>query len=337
MANTFKTDQKDSRGRPIYKDRDTGTYFTIDPKTGAKVAGQLGANDPKNKEKASQPVSQAPTVKTESPSGDISGDTNAGNRFGNFSLALKNAINEGSADRKAMQMGAVMPFVTGNVGGMSSVVDFITQNAQTSATSVLSSVMGGFEAEIEDQRKKQEFAYNVIKDMANDGSLGQIPDSALLSMGAQAGLPQGTLLAWRSRISSAAKISDEKAQLEIQKIESEIEENLASAAASGRSNRGGDGSGDGLGEMTNDEASLIDSALANLSEEDASILNSLGTKELKKKWLISRGRSQQVEESPSGAADMLVSQGLKFLFGTPTKAAAPKSKGSSLMKQLGFE
>ena len=36
---SFNTGQKDSRGRPIFKDRPTNTYFTIDPNTGNKIKG----------------------------------------------------------------------------------------------------------------------------------------------------------------------------------------------------------------------------------------------------------------------------------------------------------
>lgn len=198
----------------------------------------------------------APTTAQQKPSGSINIDpaksnTNAivdtipqqqaGSSL-NFQLAMKEATNEASRNKKQKMLGMVGNKVTTS-SALSSVVDMVKNSVNTSASSVFQSVM-------DSEAEKRKTAMDMLKTLADDGSLAGMSNDALVQMAGTAGISSDTALAWKARITEIKEMSDEKANLETQKLKADI-------AATGRSNRG-TGAGNKGVKLTSDVSALFE-------------------------------------------------------------------------------
>jgi len=145
-----------------------------------------------------------------------------------FTEAMRQAMNEGATKRKVAGMEQFAPLTEGlKPGSLSSVVDIIKSSVGKSAEDIFAGAVALQKDVLEAEQVKREQSLDLLSTFAKDGTLGELPDSALLSLGRSAGLGEGATLAWRSRIKTAADIDTKMAELEVVKIQSEIEENKA--------------------------------------------------------------------------------------------------------------
>ena len=148
--------------------------------------------------------------------------------------ALKTALQEAAEQKNASRLRALNPLMSGGADYdvLTAATSLAKQGLAESRDKTFSDVMEGIneEQKIADARRKE--SLGLLETFAKDGTLGEMSDDALLEIGKSAGLSEGLVLAWKARIAKAAKVSDQMAALEVQKINSEIAENYASAGKS---------------------------------------------------------------------------------------------------------
>ena len=148
--------------------------------------------------------------------------TQGAGSLSNFRLALKNALNEAGKERVADRFQQTFPAAGGVPGTMGSIVSMIRSSVAAPVEDVFTTIL-------ETRAEERNQSMDLLETFAKDGTLGTLPDSALVAIGNNAGLSQETVLSWKTRIATAVAVDDRTSQLEQLKIQSEIEENKAQA------------------------------------------------------------------------------------------------------------
>jgi hypothetical protein len=162
----------------------------------------------------------------------IVAQSNEDSPLANLKLALRDALNEGGRRRLEEGIKQISPISEGlPPGSMGQVVDMIRNSVATPIESIYKTSVDAIEEEARLKAEKQKNALDIIKQMADDGSLGDLPDEAILAMSKSSGLDAGQLLSWRVSIKRDKDLGLEKARKEIELLNAQI-------GATGRSNRG---------------------------------------------------------------------------------------------------
>lgn len=243
-----------------------------------------------------------------------------------FTQVLQQALDEAGKQRQATMAGQAFSELGGVPGSAASIVNMIKQSVGPDVEQVFTGTLGAVSRQAELEQREREFQMrlrgqniDLLSNLAESGVVSEMPNSALQSMAQKAGISSDTALAWKARIMEADKRGEEDRALEKEKIRAEI-------AALGRRNRD---SGDEGSINTKEEAELVNLAMDNLSEDDATILNSLGTKQLKKQWLINKGRGVKEEETPTTFND-LFSAGINAVLGIENDRRSPALKQNEI-------
>lgn len=195
------------------------------------------------------------------PLGDQSAST--GGIF-NYQTAVRLALNEATSSRKGSQMSTLAPYTAGLPNNaLSQVIGSINQGANLDATGTYKSFTDAQSEEQKIKQQQQQNTLDIVKAMANDGSLGDLPDGALLAMSKASGIDAGQLLAWRTGVKSKNEQEVEKAKQDIELVKSQIAENVAQAGAASRSNQGNGSSGSAFAFTADDKRRLLGSGLTN--------------------------------------------------------------------------
>lgn len=213
------------------------------------------------------------TVGAETPAGSLNTDTTA-SPLGNLQLALRDALNEAGRRRVEKDLGAISGVVEGATpGSMGSIVNLIRNSVSTPVESVFKDIITAKEKEQELEVERKKTAITTLSTLADSGALLGMTADALMILEKQAGLPEGTSLAWKARLEKATKMEDEKAALELKYIQSQIAQNYASAAAAGNKATGAASVGfkDSKIETDarSDAASLLDNVSAGNMDQNA--------------------------------------------------------------------
>lgn len=190
-------------------------------------------------EGAAAPGNTAPgSTDQQTPPGSLGGSlppTN-GSIF-DYQTVIRQALNEASTQRKNQQMGSIAPFTAGLPNNaLTSVISSIKQGANLDATGTYKSFLDSQETERQLQQQKEKNTLDIVKAMADDGSLGDLPDGALLALAKTSGLDAGQLLSWRQGVKSKNELTQKKTLAEIEQIKSATAENYAQARAAGQQN-----------------------------------------------------------------------------------------------------
>ncbi len=162
-------------------------------------------------------------LKTGAAPSSKAGPTSVSGGFGNFRVALKAALNEAAQARSAARIQQVYPDLGGVPGTMGDIARMIRGSIAPPVEDVFTTI-------IEEQSEQRKQSMDLLETLARDGTLGILPDSTLVNLGRNAGLQEGIVVAWKSRIAAAVEQSDRMGELEILKIQSEIDENRAQTA-----------------------------------------------------------------------------------------------------------
>lgn len=183
----------------------------------------------------------APSLTGETPAGQISGPSNTAKYIPQFTQALQFAMDEAGKHRQAsligMGLSAAAPGGTLAPGTAGGIVDMIRSSVGPEVSAIFGGATQAVSAQIQAEQQEREFQLKVrtsnidmLTTLAEDGALLEMPESALMEMGKAAGLPEGTALAWKARLTKAQKQSDEKYNLELKKLQAEIDETKANTA-----------------------------------------------------------------------------------------------------------
>jgi hypothetical protein len=228
---SFKTTEVDSRGRAVYKDRGSNTYFTLDPKTGAKIKGG-SAPAPVVNNSASTPSS----FQSETPAGNISQPSGKAQYLPQFTLALQQAMDSAGKHRQASLIGLGLDAVGGEAlapGTSGGVVDMIRRSVGPEVSALfggaVQSVSASIQAEAEErafQFKIQESQRALVSDLARDGALMQMNTESLARLGESAGISSEILISWKARLQEADELEKSDAELKRRQIETDIANTL---------------------------------------------------------------------------------------------------------------
>ncbi|MDP8219184.1 MAG: hypothetical protein P9M03_10730 [Candidatus Theseobacter exili] len=165
----------------------------------------------------------------EKPTGDISGKLepeSVTGGLGNFRLALKAALTEAAQEQRGDLFKQVYPVLGGAPGSVGDVLKMIRSQVVPPVEEVFTTIL-------ETRTKQQEQSMDLLETFAKDGTLGTMPDSALITIGRNAGLDEGVVTAWKSRIATAVVQDERMGQFEELKIQAEIENIKARTAEIG--------------------------------------------------------------------------------------------------------
>ena len=165
----------------------------------------------------------------------VDGQTTGTGGIFNYQTAVRLALNEATTKRKGSQMATLAPFTAGLPNNaLSQVIGSINEGANLDATGTYKSFLDSQAEERKIQQQKEENALDIVKEMASDGSLGELPDGAIIALSKNSGIDAAQLLAWRTSVKKDKELG-------VEKIKAEIEATKALA----QQRRDGDGSGGG--------------------------------------------------------------------------------------------
>ena len=177
-------------------------------------------------------VSGSPTTPgTETPAGNLStlgGDTSRSS-LGNLQTALRDALNEAGKRRMTADLGAIAPLAEGATpGSMGQIVALIRNSVSTPIESVFKDILDQKAEEQKIAQQNRQNALDIVKAMASDGSLGGLPDEAILAISKTTGLDAGQLLQWRTNVKTKDDLLIQKTQADIAYERSQTAKNNAS-------------------------------------------------------------------------------------------------------------
>src|SRR3990167_8244892 len=174
----------------------------------ARIAGLRGEPTPST-------TPDTPTSFTqEAPLGNLS----------NLRSALKTALQEAAERKSESRIRAVSPLMEGGAAPsvLTAAIGLAKQGLAESRDRLFSDIMEGVSEEQKIADTKRKSAMDSINQMMDDGVFGDTPDGSLLATESQAGLSEGTILAWKARYNIAKKQGDDKEALELQNLKNKI-------------------------------------------------------------------------------------------------------------------
>jgi len=295
-----------------YQDK-TGKYFNTHAEAAASnVAMETNPNPSSLKDTLPPPV-----------------ENNPGN-MSNLRVALRAALGEATSQKASSNITMLSPLLEGGAAPnvITAAIGLAQGGLKETQDRMFSDIMQGVsdEQKLADDRKKQ--TMTSIEMMMDNGVFGDTPDGSLLALEKQAGLAEGSLLAWKARYNIAKKQGDDKFALEQEALRSQIAENKAQTAKAYADASEGSGTGPAKEENADD---LLQQAInANMSASEAALdvasyYESKGIQVDKKtldKWTAkAKGLKKVVTPAGGGTAD----QPLTPIFGTGSDHAKKTS------------
>ncbi len=190
----------------------------------AILAANPGITD-KNKIQAGQTINIPDATGGGTPVGSSTTDSPLGNNttasggmMTNLSTALRSALDEAATSKKTARIKAL----SGNMPAgsdpsvISAAIGLANNGVQSGEDKTYSDTLNAVQA-------TQKNSLDLLKTFASDGSLGDMPDSAVMALSKSAGLDEGTALAWKAKINKANKQDDEQKALTMQNLQLEIQ------------------------------------------------------------------------------------------------------------------
>lgn len=144
--------------------------------------------------------------------------------LGNLRMALQSALTEASQNTARSRMESLSGLVGG--GAAPSVINAAIGLAQSGLRQrkedIFSSAVTVYTEEQKMAEAKKTSAFNMINTMIDNKVFVDTPAATLLAMEKEAGLSEGTSLAWQARLKITESQSDEIAALQIKKLRQDI-------------------------------------------------------------------------------------------------------------------
>lgn len=183
-------------------------------------------------------------------------------QMSNLRTALRAALGEATERKSASNITMLSPLLEGGAAPnvITAAIGLAQGGLRDTQDRYFNDVMQGVsdEQKLADDRKKN--TMTSIEMMMDNGVFGDTPDGSLMALEKQAGLAEGSLLAWKARYNIAKKQGDEKFALEQEVLRSQIAENKAQTAKAyaDASDSGGTGPGGGISNFTDVMQAAID-------------------------------------------------------------------------------
>lgn len=182
----------------------------------ARIAELRGYSTP-----SASPDSSSPTA--------LPGASSSIGDLSNLRVALRSALTEATQQKSKSRIEALSPLLEGGAAPnvIGAAVGLAQQGLKQTQENYFNDIMTGVKDAQQSADQARRDTLNSINTMIDNGVFSDMPDGAILTLEKQAGLPEGTVLAWKARLTQAQKQSDEKAAKELQLIQSQINENIA--------------------------------------------------------------------------------------------------------------
>lgn len=156
--------------------------------------------------------------------------------LGDLRQALSMALSEASQHNAATRINSLSGLIGG--GARPSVINAALGLAQQGLArreeDVFKYVMESQTEAQKLQRERRSSALSTMNTMIDNGVFSETPAGALLALEKEAGLSEGTALAWQAKLVAAEKISDEKAKLELSILRKRLSDEKTAESSSFR-------------------------------------------------------------------------------------------------------
>ena len=144
--------------------------------------------------------------------------------LGSFRIALKQALSESAASTAKNRITQLSGLTEG--GAAPSVITAAIGLAQSglrqSQESVFGDMMSGYTEAQKLDRERKTSALSSLNTMIDNDVFLDTPDGALLPLEKEAGLSEGTILAWKARLKIARDKSDEAGELQLKELRQKV-------------------------------------------------------------------------------------------------------------------